>query len=49
MNFSYFLGILADELKNYDLNSIIEKEISNLNLFENVFQLLLSKLYNKKK
>ena len=38
-----FVGILANEFKNYGIKSIIEKETFNLNLVENVFQLLLSK------
>ena len=44
-----FIGILAEEFKNYGINSIIEKETSDLNLVENVFQLLLSKLSKEMK
>ncbi len=43
----HFIGILANEFKNYGIKSIIEKESSNLNLVENVFQLLLSKFSMK--
>ena len=39
-----FVGILAEEFKNNGINSIIEKNTSDLNFVDNVFQLLLSKL-----